>query len=90
MTATIAKYNALIGCLGMTATYDFLLKFIVIGDTSTHPLQLDVGKSCLSLRFTEDRYNVQHEATLGVEFASKNIKLDSYVLKIQLWDTAGQ
>lgn len=74
----------------MSATYDFLFKFIVIGDTSNHAGSVDVGKSCLSLRFTEDKYNSQHEATLGVEFASKNIKAAGYVLKIQIWDTAGQ
>jgi Ras-related protein Rab-2A len=74
----------------MTATYDYLFKFIVIGDTSTYPYNSDVGKSCLSLRFTENKYNPQHNTTLGVEFASKNIKVHDYVIKIQIWDTAGQ
>lgn len=49
-----------------------------------------MGKSCLSLKFTDDKYHPEHEATLGVEFASKNVKLGDYVIKIQIWDTAGQ
>lgn len=67
----------------MSNNYDFLFKFIIIGDSS-------VGKSCLLLRFTEGRYKTEHEPTLGVEFGSKNIKVADQVIKIQIWDTAGQ
>jgi len=35
--------------------------------------------------FTED-----HEVTVGVEFGSLIVKLDSTVFKMQIWDTAGQ
>jgi Ras-related protein Rab-2A len=67
----------------MSNNYDFLFKFIIIGDSS-------VGKSCILLRFTEGRYKTEHEPTLGVEFGSKNIKVGDQVIKIQIWDTAGQ
>jgi Ras-related protein Rab-2A len=67
----------------MSNNYDFLFKFIIIGDSS-------VGKSCILLRFTEGRYKTEHEPSLGVEFGSKNIQVGDQVIKIQIWDTAGQ
>lgn len=67
----------------MNSNYDYLFKFIAIGDSS-------VGKSCLMLRFTEEKFKTEHEPTLGVEFGSKYIKINENNLKIQIWDTAGQ
>jgi Ras-related protein Rab-2A len=52
--------------------------------------KLDVGKSCILLRFTEARYKLEHEPTLGVEFGSKILKINDLDIKIQIWDTAGQ
>ena len=46
-----------------------------------------VGKSCLLLRFTEDRFKGDHEPTLGVEFGSKNAIINDLTIKIQIWDT---
>ncbi|EAS02678.2 small guanosine triphosphatase family (GTPase)-like Ras family protein (macronuclear) [Tetrahymena thermophila SB210] len=63
--------------------YDYLFKFIIIGNTS-------VGKSCILSQFTENRFKREHDATIGVEFGSKNIEVDGYTIKIQIWDTAGQ
>lgn len=50
----------------MSNTFDYLFKFIVIGDSSTRSPNPDVGKSCILLRFTEGRYKIEHEPTLGV------------------------
>lgn len=61
---------------------DFIFKFIIIGDTS-------VGKSCLLLQFTERQFRLDHEATIGVEFAARMIHLDDKAVKLQVWDTAG-
>ena len=41
--------------------YDYLFKFVVIGDTG-------IGKSCLVQRYTENRFNTIHDMTIGVEF----------------------
>ena len=50
----------------MANNYDFMFKFIIIGDSSkTYPTK-GVGKSCLLLRFTEGRFKTDHEPTLGV------------------------
>ena len=45
----------------MSASYKFLFKYIVIGDSG-------VGKSCLLLQFTDHKFQTVHEVTIGVEF----------------------
>lgn len=63
--------------------YDYSFKFIVIGDTS-------VGKTSLIGRLIENKFDTNHEFTVGVEFASKNIMINGKTIKLQIWDTAGQ
>ena len=61
----------------------YTFKFIVVGDSS-------VGKSCLLLKFTDGRFKVSHDITIGVEFASRIVSVDHDVnVKLQIWDTAG-
>ena len=50
-------------------TFDYLLKYICIGDIS-------IGKSCLVLRYAEGKYKEIYEPTIGVEFASKNLDIN--------------
>lgn len=63
--------------------YDYILKFIVVGDSS-------VGKSNLLLQFTDKRFQPTHDLTIGVEFGTKLISHNKTVYKAQIWDTAGQ
>ncbi|GAA6001359.1 hypothetical protein JCM10207_006624 [Rhodosporidiobolus poonsookiae] len=76
--------------------YDYLLKFILIGDSG-------VGKSCLLYHFLNDRVRDPSPHTIGVEFASTLMRLpsstaappdakapSSKTLKVQCWDSAGQ
>eukprot|EP00347_Sterkiella_histriomuscorum_P008383 403345307 len=62
---------------------DFLFKLIIIGDSA-------VGKSCLLHRLTTNEFMEDHEVTVGVEFGTLLVKLESQVFKLQIWDTAGQ
>ncbi|KAK1432722.1 hypothetical protein QVD17_09620 [Tagetes erecta] len=64
-------------------SYDYLFKFIIIGDTG-------VGKSCLLLQFTDKRFQPVHDLTIGVEFGTRIVSADARPVKIQIWDTAGQ
>ncbi|KRW98587.1 P-loop containing nucleoside triphosphate hydrolase [Pseudocohnilembus persalinus] len=64
-------------------SYNYLFKFIIIGDSN-------VGKSCILSQFTEGRFKNEHDPTIGVEFGSKNLKINEKDIKIQIWDTAGQ
>ena len=64
-------------------SYDYLFKVVLIGDSPT-------GKSCLLLQFLENRFRPQHDLTIGVEFGSRNLVVNSKTVKLQVWDTAGQ
>jgi hypothetical protein len=46
-----------------------------------------VGKSCLLMRFVDDEFKIDSDATIGVEFGSKTIKSHNRVIKLQVWDT---
>eukprot|EP00049_Salpingoeca_infusionum_P023147 m.10594 g.10594 ORF g.10594 m.10594 type:complete len:209 (-) comp5590_c0_seq1:397-1023(-) len=63
--------------------YDFLFKIVLIGDSG-------VGKSNLLSRFTRNEFNLESKSTIGVEFATRSIKVDGKTIKAQIWDTAGQ
>ncbi|KAL2211619.1 ras-domain-containing protein [Sarocladium strictum] len=66
--------------------YDYLAKIILLGPSGT-------GKSCLLHRFVKNEWRVLTSQTIGVEFASKIIKVGTGArrkrIKLQLWDTAG-
>ena len=38
----------------------------------------------------DEEFKVEHQVTIGVEFGAFIIKLDEKILKLQIWDTAGQ
>jgi small GTP-binding protein len=63
--------------------YDYLFKVVLIGDTA-------VGKSNLLSRFTRNEFDLETKTTIGVEFATNTIVIDSKTIKAQIWDTAGQ
>lgn len=63
--------------------YDYLFKVVLIGDSG-------VGKSNLLSRFTRNEFSVESKSTIGVEFATRSIRVDDRIVKAQIWDTAGQ
>lgn len=63
--------------------YAYLFKFIIVGDEA-------VGKTCLLLQFTDQRYRTTHQVTVGVEFGSRTVEVAGKTIKLQCWDTAGQ
>ncbi|XP_030043065.1 LOW QUALITY PROTEIN: ras-related protein Rab-11A-like [Microcaecilia unicolor] len=63
--------------------YDYLFKIVLIGDSG-------VGKSNLLSRFTRNEFNLESKSTIGVEFATRSIRVDNKTVKAQIWDTAGQ
>ena len=60
-----------------------MFKLIIIGDTG-------VGKSCLMKRVMDNEFKTEHQVTIGVEFGSYGIRVDGKIIKMQIWDTAGQ
>ena len=43
-----------------------------------------VGKSCILLRFADDKFNENFYATIGVDFRFKNITIDNKSVKLQI------
>jgi Ras-related protein Rab-2A len=41
-------------------------------------------------RLVENEFKEDHDVTVGVEFGSYLIKVEDKILKLQIWDTAGQ
>lgn len=62
---------------------DYLFKIVLIGDSG-------VGKTNIMTRFSRNSFSQTSKATIGVDFASRNVSIDDKYIKIQIWDTAGQ
>ena len=58
--------------------YDYLYKIVLTGDSG-------VGKSCLLSRFTRNEFDVESRSTIGVEFATRSIKVAGKTIKAQVW-----
>lgn len=63
--------------------HDMLLKGIVIGDSG-------VGKSSLLYRFSDGDWNPHYIATIGVDFKTLTFDRKGKIIRMQLWDSAGQ
>ena len=57
--------------------FDYTFKIVMIGDSG-------VGKSCILLRFADDKFNERFYATIGVDFRFKNITIDNKTIKLQI------
>lgn len=67
----------------MNSDYDYLFKFLIIGDSC-------VGKSCLLMRFAHDQFTETFVTTVGVDFSIRTIAVNDKLIKLQIWDCAGQ
>tara|TARA_B100001093_G_scaffold319768_1_gene305051 strand:- start:908 stop:1549 length:642 start_codon:yes stop_codon:yes gene_type:complete len=67
--------------------YSYIFKIIVIGDSST-------GKTSLMRKYIDNKFEVIHDLTIGVEFRTKIEKIEykgkEIIVKFHIWDTAGQ
>ena len=63
--------------------YDKKCQLLVVGNSA-------VGKSSILRRFTQDKFNPNYFATVGIDFFTKDVILDDKVIHIKIWDTAGQ
>ena len=58
-------------------------KLIFLGDQN-------VGKSSILNRFLNDTFVEEYQATIGLDFQSKNVQIDNQDVHLLLYDTAGQ
>ena len=54
------------------------LKILIIGESG-------VGKSSLLLRFTDDVFDKELSATIGVDFKVKTLSIDGNTTKLAIW-----
>lgn len=65
-------------------------KIILLGDQGTTAWDAGVGKSSLINRYIKGEFSEQYNVTVGVEYASKMVMLDSRAtVRLQIWDTVG-
>ncbi len=62
-----------------TASY----KVCIFGDAG-------VGKTSLTYRFITNRFIQDTKLTLGVDIVAKDISIDKYRIKLQIWDFGGE
>jgi small GTP-binding protein len=60
-----------------------IYKTVIVGEGG-------VGKTSITLRYTEDRFEDNMRLTIGANFASKKISIDGNSLTLLLWDLGGQ
>ncbi|CAD6196730.1 unnamed protein product [Caenorhabditis auriculariae] len=66
------------------STPDRIFKVVFVGDSA-------VGKTCFLHRFCHNRFKPLFNATIGVDFTVKTMRLSTNrSIAMQLWDTAGQ
>ena len=58
-------------------------KLIFLGDQY-------VGKSSILNRFYQDKFEQDYQATIGLDFHSKNVNINGNPVRLLLYDTAGQ
>ena len=61
----------------------YIIKILTLGDTM-------VGKSSIVLRFSENKFDDNQFATIGIDFKTKYLKIGDSAVKVLIWDTAGQ
>ncbi|MGY5874683.1 MAG: Rab family GTPase [Candidatus Thorarchaeota archaeon] len=49
-----------------------------------------VGKTSITLRYTENRFEDDMKMTIGVNFASKKLEVEGRLCTLMLWDLGGQ
>lgn len=58
-------------------------KLVILGDSS-------VGKTSIMTQFAYQHFNMEYNATIGIDFSIKQVTTENRSVKLQIWDTAGQ
>ncbi|ELP95069.1 hypothetical protein EIN_253330 [Entamoeba invadens IP1] len=68
-----------------TSTFkrESIIKMVLVGESG-------VGKTCLLLRYSENKFSENITTTVGIDFRTKRIDCEGNPYTIQIWDTAGQ
>ena len=63
--------------------FDFALKIMICGNSG-------VGKSNISLRYIQNKFDEASDFTIGVEFDEKIVQIGEHRVKLQFWNSSGK
>ena len=63
--------------------FDQKVQLIIVGESC-------VGKTSILYKYTKDFFTNQHLATIGLEYFTTEEKINDKVIRVKIWDTAGQ
>jgi len=63
--------------------YSASFKICIFGDAG-------VGKTSLTYRYITNRFIQNTKSTLGVDIVAKDIQMNGYTIKLQIWDFGGE
>jgi len=66
-----------------TSGGNIVVKIGLVGDSS-------VGKTCLMLKYVENKFDEDYKETLGVQYMEKNVNVKGNLITFQLWDLGGK
>ncbi|KAJ5076542.1 gtp-binding protein ypt1 [Anaeramoeba ignava] len=64
-------------------SFDHLFKVVIIGSAN-------VGKTSLIKRYIDDDFIFSKKTTIGIDFKTKDVEIEGKIVRLQIWDTAGQ
>lgn len=67
----------------MSEQVDVIVNLIVIGEAN-------VGKTNMINKYVSDKFSDSTMPTIGLDYQTKEIKLEDQVYSVKFWDTAGQ
>jgi small GTP-binding protein len=62
---------------------NMVAKILTIGESG-------VGKTCILLRYTDNKFIKHHLTTIGIDYKTKDVNINNKSIKLKIWDTAGQ
>jgi Ras-related protein Rab-11A len=62
---------------------NYCFKIVLVGDSS-------VGKSNILSRYVNNEFYKESKSTLGIELSTKVFKVNNSIIKVNIWDTAGE
>ena len=65
------------------STQPLTVKLVLLGDSR-------VGKSSVVIRFVKNEFDQYKFPTIGATFLTQSVSVGDYLVKFEIWDTAGQ
>ena len=64
-------------------TFEQKCQLLIVGDAA-------IGKSSILRCFAQNTFNQEYLSTLGIDYFTKDIKINNKVIHVKIWDTAGE